>query len=96
MDALHAEERVEWPSGDRTGWVVVPKDPVEVTVHDTPSTQTTVRMPIDVTDAWLEENRLRLEQVRQARQFIGKSDSHRAVPLHPHCLLEARNQRFAL
>lgn len=65
LDALQAEERVEWPAGGRTAWLeVVPDDPVEVTVHDSPSTQITVCMPIDDTSDWVEENRLRLERVR--------------------------------
>ncbi|OLT25336.1 hypothetical protein BJF83_23125 [Nocardiopsis sp. CNR-923] len=67
LDALQAEERVEWPAGGRTAWLeVVPDDPVEVTVHDAPSTQIAVRMPIDDTCDWVEENRLRLEHVRNA------------------------------
>ncbi|MEV2279158.1 DUF5959 family protein [Nocardiopsis sp. NPDC049922] len=67
LDALDAEERVEWPAGDRTAWLeVVPDDPVEVTVHDMPSTQIAVRVPIHFTDEWVEENRVRLERVREA------------------------------
>ncbi|MFI5961064.1 DUF5959 family protein [Streptomyces asoensis] len=67
LDALEAEEGVEWPPGDRTAWVdVTPDDPVEVTVHDAPSTQISVRVPIDVTADWLEESRLRLARVRAA------------------------------
>ncbi|MDV6290964.1 DUF5959 family protein [Streptomyces sp. UP1A-1] len=54
-------------AGDRSAWVdVVPDDPVEVTVHDSPSTQIAVRVPIDVASEWLEENRLRLARVRAA------------------------------
>ncbi|RSS96849.1 hypothetical protein EF919_03940 [Streptomyces sp. WAC02707] len=67
LDALQAEEGAEWPAGDRSAWVdVVPDDPVEVTVHDSPSTQIAVRVPIDVAAEWLEENRLRLARVRAA------------------------------
>ncbi|WP_116244701.1 DUF5959 family protein [Nocardiopsis sp. FIRDI 009] len=67
LDALDAEERVEWPPGDRTPWLeVVPDDPVEMTVHDMPSTQIAVRVPIGFTDEWVEENRARLERVRKA------------------------------
>jgi hypothetical protein len=67
LDALHSEERAEWPAADRTAWLeVVPEDPVMVTVHDAPSTQIAVRMPIDDTSDWVEENRLRLERVRKA------------------------------
>lgn len=66
LDALHAEERVEWPVADRTAWLeVVPEDPLMVTVHDVPSTQIAVRMPIDDTSDWVEENRLRLERIRE-------------------------------
>jgi hypothetical protein len=66
LDALHAEERAEWPVADRAAWVeVMPEDPLVVTVHDAPSTQITVRMPIDDTSDWVEENRLRLERIRK-------------------------------
>ncbi|MFD3688708.1 DUF5959 family protein [Nocardiopsis sp. NPDC058631] len=67
LDALRAGERATWPSGDRVAWLeVAPEDPVEVTVRDSPSTQIVVRVPIDVTDDWLEENRVRLARVRKA------------------------------
>ncbi|WP_435221936.1 DUF5959 family protein [Streptomyces sp. Tue6028] len=67
LDALQAEEGAEWPAGGRSAWVeVVPDDPVEVTVHDSPSTQIAVRVPIDVGSEWLQENRLRLAGVREA------------------------------
>ncbi|MCT6781578.1 DUF5959 family protein [Streptomyces sp. CS7] len=67
LDALDAEEGVEWPPGGRSAWLsVVPDDPLEVTVHDSPSTQIAVQVPVDVTTGWLEENRLRLEHVREA------------------------------
>ncbi|WP_327181244.1 DUF5959 family protein [Streptomyces sp. NBC_01334] len=67
LDALQAEEGAEWPAGGRSAWVdVVPDDPVEVTVHDSPSTQIAVRIPIDVASGWLEENQLRLDRVRAA------------------------------
>ncbi|MEU1899539.1 DUF5959 family protein [Nocardiopsis dassonvillei] len=66
LDALHAEERVEWPTADRTAWLeLVPEDSLMVTVHDAPSTQIAVRMPIDDTSDWTEENRLRLECIRK-------------------------------
>ncbi|XKK39845.1 DUF5959 family protein [Nocardiopsis sp. ARC36] len=67
LDDLHAEKRTAWPRGDRTAWLeVVPEDPVGVIVYDTPSTQIAVRMPIDVAEDWLEENRARLDRVREA------------------------------
>ncbi|GAA1441186.1 hypothetical protein GCM10009602_15420 [Nocardiopsis tropica] len=67
LDDLHAEKRAVWPRGGRTAWLeVVPEDPVEVVVHDMPSTQIAVRMPIDVAEDWLEENRARLDRVREA------------------------------
>ncbi|MEU6658420.1 DUF5959 family protein [Streptomyces sp. NPDC046821] len=67
LDALQTEEGAEWPAGGRSAWVeVVPDDPVEVTVHDSPSTQIAVRVPIDVGSEWLQENRLRLAGVRKA------------------------------
>ncbi|WP_448317596.1 DUF5959 family protein [Streptomyces sp. CO7] len=73
LDALQAFEAedeeewgVEWPAGDRSAWLeVVPEDPLEVTVHDLPSTQISVRVPIDDPDQ-LTENRLRLERLRKA------------------------------
>ncbi|GGQ85327.1 DUF5959 family protein [Streptomyces flaveolus] len=40
LDALEAEEGAVWPAGDRSAWMdIVPDDPFEVTVHDSPSTQ---------------------------------------------------------
>ncbi|MFD6589160.1 DUF5959 family protein [Streptomyces anulatus] len=67
LDALEADEGVEWPPGGRSAWLsVVPEDPLEVTVHDSPSTQIAVQIPVDAPTWWLEENRLRLEHVRKA------------------------------
>jgi len=67
LDVLQDEEGAEWPAGGRSAWLeVVPDDPVEVTVHDSPSTQIAVRVPIDVGSEWLQENRLRLAAVREA------------------------------
>ncbi|MEU5057486.1 MULTISPECIES: DUF5959 family protein [unclassified Streptomyces] len=67
LDALQAEEGVEWPAGGRGAWVdVVPDDPMEVTVHDSPSTQIAVCVPIDVASDWMKVNRLRLDRVRAA------------------------------
>ncbi|WEH37844.1 DUF5959 family protein (plasmid) [Streptomyces sp. AM 4-1-1] len=67
LDAFEAEEGAEWPPGGRSAWLsVLPEDPVEVTVHDSPSTQIAVQVPVDVASGWLEENRLRLEHVRKA------------------------------
>lgn len=66
LDALLAEEAADWPAGGRSAWLtVLPEDPVEVTVHDSPSTQIAVRIPIDVASNWLEENRLRLDRIRK-------------------------------
>lgn len=67
LAALQAEEAVEWPAGDRSAWLdVIPDDPVEVTVHDSPSTRIAVCVPIDVDSEWLQENQLRLAGVRKA------------------------------
>ncbi|MFF7331915.1 DUF5959 family protein [Streptomyces sp. NPDC008150] len=67
LDLLQAEAGAEWPAGGRRAWLeVVPDDPVEVTVHDSPSTGIAVRVPIEVGSEWLRENRLRLAGVREA------------------------------
>jgi hypothetical protein len=67
LDALTEGEAVEWPTGDRSAWLeVVPGDPAEVTVQDSPSTQITVRVPLDIATGRLKENRLRLDRVRAA------------------------------
>ena len=67
LDALEAEEGAVWPTGDRSAWMdIVPDDPFEVTVHDSPSTQIAVLVPVDVAEDWLEENRILLERVRMA------------------------------
>ncbi|MDX2643252.1 DUF5959 family protein [Streptomyces sp. PA03-1a] len=51
LDALASGEGVEWPPDGRTAWLdIVPDDPVEVTVHEAPSTQVAVRVPIDVAE----------------------------------------------
>lgn len=64
---LAADRAVEWPSADRGAWLsVVPDDPFTVTVHDTPSTQVEVRVPVDVDEDWLEDNLARLDRVRRA------------------------------
>ncbi|MFE0627655.1 DUF5959 family protein [Streptomyces sp. NPDC058864] len=67
LDALASGEGVEWPPGGRSAWLdIVPDDPLEVTVHDDPSTQVAVRVPIDVAEDWPAENRRRFERVRRA------------------------------
>ncbi|BFP50195.1 DUF5959 family protein [Streptomyces griseus] len=67
LDALEADEGAERPPGGRSAWLsVVAEDPLEVTVHDSPSTQIAVQIPVDGPAGWLEDNRLRLEHVRKA------------------------------
>ncbi|MFI8182271.1 DUF5959 family protein [Actinacidiphila glaucinigra] len=67
LDALASGEGAEWPPDERTAWLdIVPDDPVEVAVHDAPSTQVAVRVPVDVAEDRLEANRLRLGRVRRA------------------------------
>ncbi|MEU0853097.1 DUF5959 family protein [Streptomyces flaveolus] len=67
LDALEAEQGAVWPAGDRSAWMdIVPDDPFEVTVHDSPSTQIAVLVPVDVAENWLEENRMLLDRVRAA------------------------------
>ncbi|MFE5894735.1 DUF5959 family protein [Streptomyces sp. NPDC056462] len=66
LDALQAEEGAERTTGGRSAWVeVLPDDPMEVTVHDLPSTQIAVRVPIDVGSEWLQEIQLRSAGVRR-------------------------------
>ncbi|MFE2296490.1 DUF5959 family protein [Streptomyces sp. NPDC059452] len=67
LAALEAGEGTEWPAGGRSAWLgMAPDDPVEVTVHDSPSTQIAVRIPIDTGPQRLQENRLRLTRTRKA------------------------------
>ncbi|MCH0537971.1 hypothetical protein I3F58_00025 [Streptomyces sp. MUM 203J] len=67
LTSLNADEGIEWPAGGRSAWLAVtPDDPVEVTVHDSPSTQISVRIPIDVDDDWLDDSRRRLAFARNA------------------------------
>ncbi|MFC8626741.1 DUF5959 family protein [Streptomyces anulatus] len=47
---------------------------VRMTVHDSPSTQIGVQVPVDVATGWLEENRLRLERVRKVIAQIRRDD----------------------
>ncbi|MFJ3939856.1 DUF5959 family protein [Streptomyces parvus] len=64
---LEADEGAEWPPGGRSAWLsVIHEDPLEVTMHDSPSTQIKVQIPVDVPAGWLEDNRLRLDHVRTA------------------------------
>ncbi|MEU2383208.1 DUF5959 family protein [Streptomyces sp. NPDC012461] len=67
LDSLEADNGVQWPAGDRGACLeVVPDDPVEVTVCDSPSTQISVCVPIDVASDWLEKNRLKWDAARRA------------------------------
>ncbi|MFG3551857.1 DUF5959 family protein [Streptomyces sp. NPDC047725] len=67
LDAMEADEGAVWPASDDSAWMdIVPDDPFEVTVHDSPSTQIAVLVPVDVADDWLEQNRVLLERVRAA------------------------------
>ncbi|MBB6170433.1 hypothetical protein HNR23_000493 [Nocardiopsis mwathae] len=59
LQELENEEPVAWPTEERTARVeVVPDDPLVVTVVDSPSSQVSVRVPVDVDlDECLVENR---------------------------------------
>ncbi|CAL9372924.1 hypothetical protein SUDANB121_00910 [Nocardiopsis dassonvillei] len=71
LDDLAADRAVEWPPSDRSAWLsVVPDDPFTITVHDTPSTQVEVRVPVEVREDWPQENRARLERVRRAWEAV--------------------------
>jgi hypothetical protein len=82
LGELEADKGIEWPARDRTAWLdVIPDDPLEVTVHDTPSSGVEVCVPVDIAQDWLEENRRRLGHLRKALSVPGhpaRDGDHRA------------------
>lgn len=65
LDALADGGEIEWPAGGRSASVsVVPDDPLEIIVSDSPATQISVCVPVDALD-WLDENRLLLARARE-------------------------------
>ena len=57
-----------WPSEGRTAYMTfIAEDPYVVEVHDAPSTQISVRVPIDLKAEWLDAARERLAAVRRVR-----------------------------
>ncbi|MDT0319712.1 DUF5959 family protein [Streptomyces millisiae] len=80
LEALEREDGITWPENDRSAWIqVIPDDPVEVTVSDSPSSQVAVEVPIEVDEHWLEANRARLAEVR--RYLAGRPPSQPARDL---------------
>ena len=80
LEALEREDGITWPENGRSAWIqVIPDDPVEVTVSDSPSSQVAVEVPIEVDEHWLEANRARLAEVR--RYLAGRPPSQPARDL---------------
>ena len=73
LDAVEASEAEasevfagNWPSEGRTAYMTfIAEDPYVVEVHDAPSTQISVRVPIDLKAEWLDAARERLAAVRR-------------------------------
>ncbi|MGW3724574.1 DUF5959 family protein [Streptomyces sp. NPDC000851] len=62
-----SEFAADWPKGGRTAYLTfVAQDPYVVEVHDAPSTQVTVRVPLDLKSDWLGKARERLSTARRA------------------------------
>jgi hypothetical protein len=56
-----------WPREGRAAYLTfVADDPYVVEVHDAPSTQICVRVPLDLKPDWIAESRARLTAVRRA------------------------------
>ncbi|MFR0358610.1 DUF5959 family protein [Streptomyces sediminimaris] len=56
-----------WPAEGRTAYLtLIAEDPYVVEVHDAPSTQISVRVPIDLKGEWIEASRERLAAARRA------------------------------
>ncbi|GGT46782.1 hypothetical protein GCM10010271_58600 [Streptomyces kurssanovii] len=57
----------DWPREGRTAYLTfVPDDPYVIEIHDAPSTQICVRVPLDLKAGWLAEARDRLAAARGA------------------------------
>ncbi|MFD5119794.1 DUF5959 family protein [Streptomyces sp. NPDC058385] len=69
-DAERDEDAVfagDWPVEGRAAYLTfVADDPYVVEVHDAPSTQICVRVPLDLKPDWIAEARARLAEVRRA------------------------------
>ncbi|MGW2368395.1 DUF5959 family protein [Streptomyces sp. NPDC001667] len=67
-ELLSAEEdvlTVDWPPAGNDGFLrFIADDPYVVEVHDSPQTQISVSVPLDLKEGWLPEARQRLRSVR--------------------------------
>ncbi|MFI9724419.1 DUF5959 family protein [Streptomyces sp. NPDC052396] len=56
---------LDWPPAGNEGYLrFIADDPYVVEVHDTPQTQISVRVPLDMDEEWIKEGRQRLGAVR--------------------------------
>ncbi|WP_030965118.1 DUF5959 family protein [Streptomyces sp. NRRL S-378] len=70
----------DWPRSGRTAYLrFIAEDPYVVEVHDGPSTQIVVSVPLDMGAKWVAESRERLAAARAALS-VGTEDHHHARP----------------
>ncbi|MFE3431195.1 DUF5959 family protein [Streptomyces sp. NPDC059171] len=77
LDAIEEDEQeadldepftADWPRSGRTAYLrFTADDPYVVEVHDGPSTQIVVSVPLDMREEWIAESRERLAAARAAR-----------------------------
>ncbi|MEV7579080.1 DUF5959 family protein [Streptomyces erythrochromogenes] len=76
LDAIEENEQeadfddpftADWPRSGRTAYLrIIADDPYTVEVHDGPSTQIVVSVPLDMSEEWIAESRKRLADARAA------------------------------
>ncbi|MCX4808674.1 DUF5959 family protein [Streptomyces sp. NBC_01214] len=70
----------DWPRSGRTAYLrFIADDPYVVEVHDGPSTQIVVSVPLDMSEEWIAESRERLAAAR-AVLGVGTEDHYGARP----------------
>ncbi|MEV4436573.1 DUF5959 family protein [Streptomyces sp. NPDC049585] len=63
---------LDWPPAGNDGYLrFIADDPYMVEVHDTPQTQVSVRVPLDMHEEWIKEARQRLAVVREYLRLNG-------------------------
>ncbi|MFJ9551783.1 DUF5959 family protein [Streptomyces erythrochromogenes] len=89
LDAIEENEQeadldepftADWPRSGRTAYLrFIADDPYVVEVHDGPSTQIAVSVPLDMREEWIAESRQRLADARAALG-PGTEDHHGTRP----------------
>ncbi|WP_329304576.1 DUF5959 family protein [Streptomyces anulatus] len=89
LDAIEEDEQeadldepftADWPRSGRTAYLrFIADDPYVVEVHDGPSTQIVVSVPLDMREEWIAESRERLAAARAALG-VGTQDHYGTRP----------------